>query len=73
MSVAGGGGRRKSYNTGGNIFPKSARPKLREKIEDNNSNETEDKVTCEKIVPNDNWRNMRFTLLYRHLPCTMVC
>ena len=41
--MAGGGGRRKSYNTGGNIFPKSARPKLRDKIEEN-SNETDDKV-----------------------------
>lgn len=48
VSVAGGGGRRKSYNTGGNIFPKSARPKGREKIEDNNSNESEDKVICGK-------------------------
>ena len=43
--MAGGGGRRKSYNTGGNIFPKSARPKLRDKIEENSeTNETDDKV-----------------------------
>ena len=41
--MAGGGGRRKSYNTGGNIFPKSARPKLREK-QPENSAETDDKV-----------------------------
>ena len=43
VPVAGGGGRRKSYNTGGNIFPKSARPKSRDKIAEN-SMETDDKV-----------------------------
>ena len=43
LEVPVAGGRRKSYNTGGNIFPKSARPKLREK-QPENSAETDDKV-----------------------------
>lgn len=59
------GGRRKSYNTGGNIFPKSARPKLREKQAED-SVETDDKV--------DNAIDLNFILiqLYRHLSRIMV-